>query len=597
MAVNDRINGLLGSVAIKPPCRVATTANITLSGLQTIDGVTVVAGDRVLVKDQTTATENGIYEADTSAWSRAKDFNGNRDAVQGTTIPVYAGTANGGMYYQVTNANPITIGTTSLTFDNALASTAGMISLTQGGTVQDAIQYATPEQFAPGRTTTEMVQAWLEHLNSTGQVGWITKAYSVDQIYLDTINKITIIAGGNAKLTLANTGQRLLYLDAPSKQGQFVVIGPMEFDGGGNSCAIDGGLIQSNNVGLLLLQGCKVHNWTDALGGEANGIATTGVDCVTVIENCELTDIDDQCLYLQTSVARIINPNIYSTQSHGIAFVDCSNFTLEGGSINTGSSGYGVLTYSTVSYRSKLKFMKIKGTNFNGSYKAFEIARRYEDASVAGGQAEIIIEDVIADNVTEYSTLGNAVTDNADGYSLRGVKINGFRSNKELRLYNVLDANLQNLTLGQGGIRVGGKVTDIWVDSYKCNGAGTTGNANTLFYFYDGATVDNFRAGKNVHGYNVDHVCYAENTSSGLTVSGPLAIDDYRTTGSALTYVVNSAMYNKIALPRGTRSDREMAKQSWSVGRFPFYHTVQKRLLYWDGTNQVDAAGVTYVGT
>lgn len=147
MAVNDRFNGVNGNVAIKAPCRVATTANITLSGLQTIDGVTVVADDRVLVKNQTTATENGIYEASTSTWKRAKDFNGNRDIVQGTTIPVYGGTVNGGMYYQVTNANPITIGTTSLTFDNALASTAAMLGMYQSGTLQDLLRYVTAFTF------------------------------------------------------------------------------------------------------------------------------------------------------------------------------------------------------------------------------------------------------------------------------------------------------------------------------------------------------------------------------------------------------------------------------------------------------------------
>ena len=61
MSAIDRRTGLTGATAIKQPCRVATTANLTLSGTQTIDGVAVVADDRVLVKNQTTATQNGIY--------------------------------------------------------------------------------------------------------------------------------------------------------------------------------------------------------------------------------------------------------------------------------------------------------------------------------------------------------------------------------------------------------------------------------------------------------------------------------------------------------------------------------------------------------
>ncbi len=57
----------------KASCRVATTVNITLSGLQVVDGVSLVAGNRVLVKNQTNQAENGIYVASTGAWSRGAE--------------------------------------------------------------------------------------------------------------------------------------------------------------------------------------------------------------------------------------------------------------------------------------------------------------------------------------------------------------------------------------------------------------------------------------------------------------------------------------------------------------------------------------------
>ena len=60
--------------ATKDPCRLATTANDTLSGLAARDGVTPVANDRVLVKNQSTASANGIYVAAAGAWTRAIDF-------------------------------------------------------------------------------------------------------------------------------------------------------------------------------------------------------------------------------------------------------------------------------------------------------------------------------------------------------------------------------------------------------------------------------------------------------------------------------------------------------------------------------------------
>ena len=112
----DRLYGANSSLAIKAPCKAATTANITLSGEQTIDGVSVVDGDRVLVKDQTTASANGVYTCDTSTWERAPDFDGNRDIAQGTRVYVNQGNTNASTEFVLTTANPITIGTTSLSF-------------------------------------------------------------------------------------------------------------------------------------------------------------------------------------------------------------------------------------------------------------------------------------------------------------------------------------------------------------------------------------------------------------------------------------------------------------------------------------------------
>lgn len=111
----DRINGVTGDLAIKTPVRVATTANITLEGLQTIDGVALAADDRVLVKNQTTAASNGIWVANTSAWSRALDFDGRFDVVRGTLIEVVSGTLEAGSVFRLDTDSPV-IGTSALTF-------------------------------------------------------------------------------------------------------------------------------------------------------------------------------------------------------------------------------------------------------------------------------------------------------------------------------------------------------------------------------------------------------------------------------------------------------------------------------------------------
>jgi len=110
-----RVDGISTSLAVKAPCLVATTANITLSGTQTIDDVAVVADNRVLVKDQTDGTENGIYIAAAGAWTRAGDMDGARDVTKGTLIRVAGGTAGVGIW-ECTTSGTITIDTTSIAF-------------------------------------------------------------------------------------------------------------------------------------------------------------------------------------------------------------------------------------------------------------------------------------------------------------------------------------------------------------------------------------------------------------------------------------------------------------------------------------------------
>jgi hypothetical protein len=112
----DRRFGVSSSLGMKAPVLVASTGNLTLSGLQTVDGISLAEGDRVLVKDQSDATTNGIYVAHSTAWTRDADFDGARDIVKGTAVSVTDGTANAATLWKVATANPVTIGTSALVF-------------------------------------------------------------------------------------------------------------------------------------------------------------------------------------------------------------------------------------------------------------------------------------------------------------------------------------------------------------------------------------------------------------------------------------------------------------------------------------------------
>lgn len=98
----------------KEPVAVATTANITLSGEQTIDGVSTSAS-RILVKNNTTQSQNGIWVTAAGAWTRATDADSAAE-ILGMAVYVTGGTANGGKQFVCTATGTITVGTTALPF-------------------------------------------------------------------------------------------------------------------------------------------------------------------------------------------------------------------------------------------------------------------------------------------------------------------------------------------------------------------------------------------------------------------------------------------------------------------------------------------------
>ena len=101
---------------VKPSVRATTTANLTLSGAQMIDGVSVIAGDRVLVKDQSTGSQNGIYVAASGAWARSSDADTSAEVTPGMYTFVEEGTVNADSGWICTNDGAIVLATTALTF-------------------------------------------------------------------------------------------------------------------------------------------------------------------------------------------------------------------------------------------------------------------------------------------------------------------------------------------------------------------------------------------------------------------------------------------------------------------------------------------------
>lgn len=100
----------------KASVRAGTTENITLSGTQTIDGVALNIGDRVLVKDQTSASANGIYVVAAGSWARASDCNNSSNYTPQAFCFLEEGDTLASSQWKVSTSGVITVGTTDVTW-------------------------------------------------------------------------------------------------------------------------------------------------------------------------------------------------------------------------------------------------------------------------------------------------------------------------------------------------------------------------------------------------------------------------------------------------------------------------------------------------
>lgn len=136
-SASKTISYLQNAIDLRDPkdsVRAASTANVTLTtdveNGDTLDGVTLATGDRILLKNQTTASENGIYTvAASGAPSRTSDLD-TGDGAAGATIPVNEGTANADtIWFCTSNAGSDVVGTDSLSFSQVGSGGAGVTTL------------------------------------------------------------------------------------------------------------------------------------------------------------------------------------------------------------------------------------------------------------------------------------------------------------------------------------------------------------------------------------------------------------------------------------------------------------------------------------
>ena len=210
-SANDIVNLLAlqsyaAGISWKQPVACATLVNITLSGLQTIDGYTTLSGDRVIVKNQTTSANNGIYIASSGAWSRSTDADSWNELVSAIAFVEYGSQAGSAWFCTVTPGG--TLGTTPVTW----------------------AQFTTSATYSAGTGLT--LTGFTFSITNIGTAGTYGSASSVPVFTTNAQGQVTSVT--NTSIAIANT--------------QVSGLGTMSTQNA-NAVAITGGSINGTTIG------------------------------------------------------------------------------------------------------------------------------------------------------------------------------------------------------------------------------------------------------------------------------------------------------------------------------------------------------------
>ena len=385
-------------ISWKQPVNCGTTTNITLSGLQTIDGVTVVAGDRVLVKSQTAPAQNGIYLASATAWSRAPDAN-TWDELISAICFVESGSTLAGSAWYCTIQPGGTLGVTAVTWSNfsvAATYTAGtgltltdyVFSITNTGVTAAAYGSAsktlTATVNAQGQLTVlAATDIAIANTQVSGLGTMSTQAASSVAITGGTINGTTI--GGSTAAAVTGT----------------TVTANTQFTGAGTGLT---GTATSLSIGGNAATATSATTATNLAGGAAGSVPYQSASSTTALL---AAGTNGQVLTLASGIPSWATPTTGTVTSvsgtgtvSGISLsgtvTSTGNLTLGGTLDLSAPPAIGGTTANTITGTTITANTKFVGTNFDASGSGGGALRTSSSASVlqwgAGGGVNLTLD-------------------------------------------------------------------------------------------------------------------------------------------------------------------------------------------------------------
>jgi hypothetical protein len=240
------VDNLVTGISWKNPVVCATIATITLSGEQTIDGI-LTSSSRVLVKDQSTQTQNGIYISNIGAWTRSLDTDSATELL-GSTVYVETGSTNGGTQW-TNNNTAITLGSTNITF--AKIAGAGTYTNGSGLTLTGNVFSITT-----AGVTNAMLAGSISDSNILSATNWNTA-------YTNRITSLTVTGSSGSATLISNT------LNIPTYT--LTGLGGQPALSGTGFVKISGTTISYDNSTYL------TTNQTITLSGDISGSGTTAI--------------------------------------------------------------------------------------------------------------------------------------------------------------------------------------------------------------------------------------------------------------------------------------------------------------------------------